>query len=226
MNRTLALPLLFCFLGRLVAAEPNTSSAGDKPLPKVLIIGDSISMAYTPIVQRELAGKADVARPKTNCGETRMGLRGIDAWLGDTKWDVIHFNWGLWDLCYRNPKAATQGNRDKINGTQSVPPEEYEANLKKLVVRMKQTGARLIWASTTMVPEDEAGRFVGDEVRYNAIAERITKKHGVRIDDLHALSRTFSPDLFVKPGDVHFKSEGNTRLGKQVAQSIETTLAE
>lgn len=192
----------------------------DPALPNVLILGDSISIGYTPAVRKELQGKANVLRPTANCGETRMGLAGIDAWLGDGKWAVIHFNWGLWDLCYRNPEAKKQGNRDKVNGKQSVPVAEYEANLEKLVVRMKQTGAVLVWASTTVVPEGEAGRVVGDDAKYNAAAARVMQKHGVRIDDLHALTKTFGPELFVGPGDVHYTQEGSAKIAKQVAAAI------
>jgi len=39
---------------------------------------------------------------------------------------VIHFNWGLWDLCYRNPLVKNQGNRDKVNGKLSVSLDDYE----------------------------------------------------------------------------------------------------
>jgi hypothetical protein len=54
-------------------------------------------------------GKANVFRPMNahgkpaNCGNTRLGLEHIHSWLGKTKWSVIHFNWGLWDLYYRGP---------------------------------------------------------------------------------------------------------------------------
>jgi hypothetical protein len=92
-----------------------------------------------------------------NCGDTRMGLKNLDAWLGTTRWDVIHFNWGLWDLCYRNPESKTQGNRDRVHGKISVPPDEYEKNLEQLVTRLKSTGASLFWASTTFVPAGEVG---------------------------------------------------------------------
>ena len=95
---------------------------------------------------------------------------------------------------------------------------------EKLVVRMKQTGAVLIWAPTTVVPEGEAGRVVGDEVKYNAAAARVMQKHGVRIDDLHALTKTFGPELFVGPGDVHYTQEGSAKLATQVAESIAAAL--
>ena len=145
---------------------------GKCEVPNVLIPGDSISIGYTRDVRSLMAGKANVFRPMNpsgkqpeNCGDTPMGIKGLDKWLGDTRWDVIHFNWGLWDLCYRNPKVKTQGNRDKKNGTLSTTPEQYERNLETIVTQLEKTGAKLIWASTTLVPDGEVGRFVGDDVR-------------------------------------------------------------
>lgn len=193
-------------------------------LPDVLILGDSISIGYTPAVREGLDGKANVVRPKANCGDTPRGLAEIDKWLGDGKWDVIHFNWGLWDLCYRNPKSKQQGNRDKVNGTLSVPLPDYEQNLEQLVTRLKQTGATLIWASTTHVPEGEVGRKAGDEIRYNAVAAKVMKKHGVAINDLHATSAAFAPELFVAPGDVHYTKEGSAKLAEQVVTVISGAL--
>ena len=81
-----------------------THSKGKKTLPNVLIIGDSISIGYTKFVQEMMAGKANVHRPLNakggflNCQGTTFGVEKIDEWLGDTKWDVIHFNFGLHDL--------------------------------------------------------------------------------------------------------------------------------
>jgi hypothetical protein len=67
----------------------------DKPgLPRVLIVGDSISMGYTPPVRRLLDGVANVHRPKTNCRWSAYGDEHIEEWVGDSKWDVIHCNCG------------------------------------------------------------------------------------------------------------------------------------
>ncbi|MCE9520224.1 MAG: SGNH/GDSL hydrolase family protein [Verrucomicrobia bacterium] len=196
----------------------------DSSLPNVLILGDSISIAYTVEVREGLAGKANLFRPKDNCGDTHAGLDNLTKWLGSNKWDVIHFNWGLHDLCYRNPKADNQGHRDKVNGKQSVPPADYEKNLEELVTRLKATGASLIWASTTVVPENEVGRFVGDDLKYNAIAAKIMERHSIPTDDLYAVSKSFGGKHSASPGNVHFKPEGSTLLAKQVVASIETAL--
>lgn len=193
----------------------------DNPaLPNVLLIGDSISIGYTLDVRKRLKGKADVFRIPTNGQASDFGLKNIDKWLDGRKWDVIHFNWGLWDLCYRNPKVKTQGNRDKVNGKLSVTPEQYEQNIETIVTRLKATGARLIWASTTVVPEGEAGRIVGDEVKYNMIAARVMQRHGIPTDDLHALSKSFAGKFSAGPHDVHFTAAGYQLLANQVAAEI------
>jgi lysophospholipase L1-like esterase len=210
----------FRFALALVAGLAGSLSLSAAELPKVLILGDSISIGYTPEVTRLLAGHAAVSRPKANCGSTLTGLANVEKWLGDGRWDVIHFNWGLHDLCYRHPDSKVQGNRDKVNGKQAVPPAEYERNLETLVARLQRTGARLVFANTTVVPEGEAGRFTGDEVKYNAIAERVMKRHGIPVNDLHALTRAFGPELGKGPGDVHFTPAGYARLAAEVAAAV------
>lgn len=205
----------------------------DPKLPNVLILGDSISIGYTRDARAMLQGKANVYRPMApnnkqpaNCGDTTIGLANIDAWLSQQKWDVIHFNWGLWDLCYRNPESKEQGNRDKVNGKLSTSPDDYRRNLETLIAKMKATGAKLIWANTTLVPEGEVGRIVGDDAKYNAIAAEVMKKHNIPINDLHATTKAFAPTMFVKPGDVHYTDEGSKALAKQVAEHISRALTE
>jgi lysophospholipase L1-like esterase len=200
-----------------LAAEPQAHA---DELPKVLIIGDSISGGYTKEVARLLKGKAIVEHNPGNAEHTGTGLRRLDEWLGTTDWDVIHFNWGLWDLCYRHPESKLQGKRDKVNGTITTSIEVYEQNLDQLVTRLKKTNAVLIWAHTTVVPEGEPGRNVGDDAKYNAAAARVMEKHAVIVNDLHALTKEFEPKLFSKPGDVHFSGAGYGKLARQVAAAI------
>jgi hypothetical protein len=210
----------------LVRQEPKQSlPAQTRPevgLPNVLIIGDSISMGYTPLVQEMLTGRVNVVHPRANCGDTRRGLQLLSEWLGDTRWSVIHFNWGLHDLCYRVPNAPA--SRDKVRGAISVPPEQYEKNLESLVDRLEKTGAKLIWASTTVVPEGEPGRAVGDDRKYNEIAAKVMKAHGIPIDDLYAVSKSLPSKMFAGPGNVHYTKEGYRQLAQAVAAVIEALL--
>src|SRR2546423_11384575 len=98
--------------------SPAFAPVIDQPgLARVLLIGDSISIGYTATVRKELAGKANVHRIPENGADTANGLKKIDDWLGDGRWDVIHFNWGLHDL-----KVTADGGRQ-------VPIDVLETNL-------------------------------------------------------------------------------------------------
>jgi acyl-CoA thioesterase-1 len=192
-------------------------------LPRVLIIGDSISIGYTNRVQAALKGKVNVWRIPTNAGSTKDGLEHLDQWLAwRPKWDVIHFNFGLHDLKHQKAGSPNPDQLD-VTGTVNVPVEQYTENLEKLVTRLEQTGAKLIWGATTPLPDGAAGRVRGDEVKYNAAAEQVMKKHGIRIDDLYTC---VLPQLAAvqNPKDVHFKDEGSNLLAKQVADEIMSAL--
>lgn len=192
----------------------------DPALPNVLLIGDSISIGYTLDVRKRLKGQADIFRIPTNGRYASYGCEHLDAWLGNRKWDVIHFNWGLWDICYRNPESQTQGHRDKINGTLTATPEQYRESMEQIVARLKQTNAKLIWCTTTPVPAHEKGRIVGDEIKYNQIASQIMKQNGIAINDLHSHALSALPEIQKDAGDVHFTPTGYSHLAEKVAQSI------
>jgi acyl-CoA thioesterase-1 len=79
--------------------SPAFAPVVDQPgLPRVLLIGDSISIGYTVTVRKALAGQANVHRIPENGADTANGLKKIESWLVGSPWDVIHFNWGLHDL--------------------------------------------------------------------------------------------------------------------------------
>ncbi|MGD7651702.1 MAG: SGNH/GDSL hydrolase family protein [Verrucomicrobiales bacterium] len=228
---------LSAFAGKELASEEELytgkeyaaafANPADNPsLPNVLLIGDSISNAYTVDVRKLLHGKADVFRIPGNGKNSAYGLKNLNKWLRmkPGKWDVIHFNWGLWDLCYRNPESKVQGYRDKVNGTITATPEAYRANMEKIVARLKKTGATLIWCTTTPVPEFEAGRKLGDDIKYNRIAGEIMKANGVLINDLHAHALVKHSEIQIKKGDVHYTKEGSAYLAGKVAREIAKAL--
>ena len=197
--------------------------------PRVLIIGDSISHGYTPFVRAALSNGMEIVHAPGNNAATATGLKHIDRWLGDKKWDVIHFNFGLHDMKYIDPATAEKDVADMSSvskGTQWVPVEQYEPNLRALVQRMTTTGAKLVWCSTTPVPEGVNGRVPGDEVKYNVAALRVMRAEGVPVNDLCAFVGTPEQRLAMggKPKDVHYTDAGSRALAGEVVKAIETAL--
>jgi acyl-CoA thioesterase-1 len=193
----------------------------DPKLPRVLIIGDSISIGYTHDVQKQLVGVANVHRIKENGGPTTNGIKKIDQWIGDSKWDVIHFNWGLHDIKYMNEKGELIN--DIKSGKQQVSAEDYEKNLNALVERLEKTGAKLIWRNTTPVPEGAGGRVTGDEVKYNDIAAKIMKAHNIPTDDMYGYCMPHLKE-WQMPKNVHFTAKGSKKLAEDAVAHIKVAL--
>ncbi len=176
----------------------------DPKLPRVLLIGDSVSRGYTQAVRKALTGKVNVHRAPANCGPTASGLKNIEVWLGDGKWDLIHFNFGIHD--------------------RNTPIADYQQRLELLIDRMKKTEAKLVWASSTPCPDTKNGQYKSAPIiERNTAAAEVMKKHGIAIDDLFT---AITPHLATmqNPDDVHFNAQGYDFLGETVAKAIETAL--
>ena len=218
--------ILFASLLTAGLALAQTKQAPlDPALPNILLIGDSISGGYEKQVKQALQGKANVVKNEGNAEWTGTGLKKIDAYLGDTKWDIIHFNWGLWDLY-----GWAYYDEDRS-------PEAYAKRLDQLVTRMEKTGAKLIWATTTPAcsgPEQTMLKRFKKEVvitpeqqaKYSEAALEVMKKHGVEINDLYAYIlptlATHKPD----PDNVHYTGAGNGHLAKKVVATLEQAMKE
>ena len=117
---------------------------------------------------------------------------------------MIHFNFGIHD--------------------RGTPVADYTARLEQLVQRMKQTNAKVIWASTTPIPDNpEQKQAAASIVERNAAAAEVMQKRGVAIDDLFGF---ITPRLAEAqlPKDVHFNAQGYDLLGQKVAESVTDAL--
>jgi lysophospholipase L1-like esterase len=185
---------------------------------RVLLIGDSIAGGYAATVSAELKGLATVVKNPGNAGATALALAkpadntvtnatNLDWYLALGPFDVIHFNWGLHDL--------------KRGG---IPKEQYLTNLDKLVARLQQTKAKLIFATTTPVPPvNNEGRIPSKVVEFNQAAVELMKQRGVAVDDLYGAILPHQAEVQLKD-NVHFGREGYALLGKQVANAIRAVL--
>ena len=196
-------------------------------LPRYLFIGDSISVGYNDELRRLLDGKVNLYHPHTNCGPSGKGAGGVDAWLGAHEepgrgWDVISFNFGHWDA----------GNSKEV----------YQRNLEEVITKLKNTGAELIYVTTT--PVDKAyppagelvdkgskgmcapGRTHGVMEKYiNPWALEVMKRHpDIAICDHWQIVKDGEDGLYKEwwqGKNVHFQgAEMNTPLAQSLAGKV------
>ena len=215
--------LLFAATGVLHATPDPFSKPFDTPvdkpeLPRVLILGDSISIGYTPRLRKSLEGKANVHRPTTNCRWSAFGDEKIHEWLGNKKWDLIHFNFGLWDWYgWSQDTKAT--------------PESYSKSLNNIVQKLKKSEATLVFAMTTppCVGPEKKARITVSKARaqeFNQAALRVMKKHGVVVNDLYVLIENEREKYQLGKNNVHYNEAGRDLLATQVAKVIKEQLSQ
>ncbi|MBM4436329.1 MAG: SGNH/GDSL hydrolase family protein [Actinobacteria bacterium] len=189
--------------------------------PHVLIIGDSTSMYFHTYVAAGLRDVADVTRVPDNGRTSTHILERFDAWVVAVQPDLVHLNCGLHDL----------GRHEARAWELKTPLDRYETNLRRIVARLQaETGARVIWASTTPVIDawqlrtKNFARREADVVAYNAVAAAVMASHGIPINDLHALVTAAGPDKLLGPDGVHFTEPGSALLGEHVARVVRDAL--
>lgn len=200
-------------------------AAADKDLPRVLVLGDRIQSRVLAAAAKELKGKARLEFPKMEANDTGSALARIDDLLGDTKWDLIYFNYGLGDLFYKDPRTTEIRAMSKYaGGVRVTPPAAYRDNLEALVRRLRKTGAKFLWASTTpLVNVNAFPGYLGNlyeahsELEYNDIAATIMKKNGIPIFDMHAFVMSqFGPDEKHPGHESYQKALSGRRRGKDL----------
>ena len=206
-------------ISRSRQSEKGTRSSTQ--LPRVLLVGDSISIGYTDSVRQQLQGVADVYRPDVNCGHTAFGVQEMEGWLQQTEragcslpsWDCVHMNFGIHDI-----KCP---NRDGKNNT---PLDEYKANLDEIIRIVRAAGVRhVIWCSTTLSPLEVCGAPSEDFVRYNQAAREVARAANAVVNDLYSFSLPRLADIQI-PRNSHFTPRGSAVLAGQVAAAIRATL--
>lgn len=208
--------LMGCSMQLIVAAQEATSRTeeiewtwevrpahADAKLPNVLLLGDSITRAYFPEVQRQLDGVANVylMASSTSVGDPRL-TRQIEEFSSaeGVKFSVVHFNNGMHGWAYSEKEYR----------------DAFPAFLAE--IRAIAPKAALIWATSTPVKkETEPGPTNARVDARNAIVESIVKPAGIAIDDQHALMAQHA-DLYLD--GVHFNDQGTVLQGKQAAQLI------
>jgi lysophospholipase L1-like esterase len=185
---------------------PNTNDHG---LPRVLLIGDSITRGYGKQVEAGLKDKAYVARLATskNLGDPVL-LTEVALVLGEHSFDIIHFNNGMHGDGYSE--------------------EAYGAALPELLATLRRhaPSARLIFATTTDVRERNNLERVHAKtermIRRNELVTAFAKREHIPLDDLFEVVRGH-PELHAGDG-VHMNEKGYEALASQVVKEIQKLL--
>ena len=195
---------------RIEWADIWVTDADKSDLPRVLLIGDSITRGYFDGVEKQLAGKAYCARLSTSkCVADPSFLDEVQLLLKQYRFAVIHFNNGLHGFGYTE--------------------EQYRAGLSGLLGALeKHSGnAKLIWAtSTPMRIPNNLGQIAETTERVkarNRIAAEIGLDRGIVTNDLYGLVESHQ-EYFSGDG-VHFNVTGRELQAKQVAEAVMACLA-
>jgi lysophospholipase L1-like esterase len=178
-------------------------------LPRVLLIGDSITQGYYPAVAERLKGKASIARLTTSksIGDPALPAE-VALVLGQCRFDVVHFNNGLHGWGYSEA--------------------EYRKCFPELVAAMRKHApkAKLIWATTTPMRKTGDLTIIAEGTQRvkarNKIAEEFVDRERIVVDDLYGLVKDH-PEYWSADG-VHFNSKGIDVEAEQVSQRIAENL--
>jgi lysophospholipase L1-like esterase len=203
----------------LIALSVILGAATMQSGKNVLIIGDSISIGYTPFIQKALSPGINIEHNPGNGGPTTRGVENIEKWLGNREWDLVMFNFGLHDMVYKDSTKKY----DVVHGKISVSLEDYRKNLQHIVSKLKETTATVVFITTTVVPENAAGRKVEDPAKYNQVALEVMKKNGIEVLDLYQKSQAIHPQNS-KPGNVHYTEKGYELLAEPIIARIKSLL--
>jgi len=207
-----------------------------------LMLGDSISLGMKNGLSALLAPHDwELTHNPGNANNANFGQHCLTDWLRlETRhWDVISFNFGLHDIAYKQERlTAEQYKRLLTNITTTLVDEQ------------KGSGTKLLWVTTTPVPNnpvyDPNGpcsdykkcinppRFDNDVILYNSIAAGImadARRQGADIAtvDLYSfvVEQCGGPGYtscsgFQLPHNVHFTSKGWSAMSEQMAQALLT----
>jgi lysophospholipase L1-like esterase len=161
-----------------------------------------------------------VVTPKANGGDTRKLLANLEEWAIKEQPDVVHFNCGIHDT-----------KRDQKTNQYNVPPDQYEANLREIVKRLRAgTKAKVVFALSTPLIDERSKEywktrsyqlFDASVREYNVIARRVMKELDVPVNDLPAaLGDDAESARLHDSGGIHFTKEGSQKLAAAVVAFV------
>lgn len=178
-----------------------------RELPRVLLVGDSITRGYQDMVRKKLAGICYVDYIATSYAvDSSIYNSIVKAMASNDKYDVIHINHGL------------HGKH--------MAKRTYKSRMKKLLIFLSEK-SRLILANTTNVYHYGTHRPDGAWMkrvreRNQAISE-LASELNLPVDDLFSACLTVDWEGRSIDG-THYEAAGYDILASSVAESIKKAL--
>jgi hypothetical protein len=181
--------------------------ADDDVLPRVLLIGDSISCGYSGVVTEALREKCHVDRLGTSRSlNDPVLLQATEMMLREFPYQAVHFNNGLHGFRLDGP-------------TYSAALREYVA-----LIRRAAPQAKLIWASSTPITENGKPDALADSNEVvsarNALAAEVMQELGIPTNDLYSV--VIGKAELRSPDGYHYSGDGYAALGKAVTEALQS----
>ena len=176
-------------------------------LPRVLLVGDSISRDYQAKVRELLRGVCYVDYFSTSYAiDAKIYHTLVSAFATDSKYDLIHFNNGLHGI--------------------HLSKRGYKSHLKKLLAKLEKQ-SKLLLATTTVVYRQGNGRlhtaWMKRVKERNAAMQELAMQKGYGVNDLYAVSLSI-PKVNRHQDGAHYLPDGYTLLAEKVALVIRENL--
>ncbi|MBA4189930.1 MAG: G-D-S-L family lipolytic protein [Planctomycetaceae bacterium] len=221
-------------LAAITLAIPAACSAADEPLKKgekIVFFGDSITQGgvgpkgYVTVIKNTLAEKhKDLAIEIVGAGISGNKVPNLQARLEKDvlakKPTVVVIYIGINDVWH--------GEKNPANGTSK---EKFEAGLKEIIGKIKDSGARVILCTPSVIGEKKGGANKLDAQldEYSEISRKVAKDTGSKLCDLR---KAFADYLAKNNADdkesgiltsdrVHLNEAGNKFVAETILASLE-----
>lgn len=218
--------------GFVIAVTALFFLGASQSLPKLYVIGDSISMQYGPFLEKYVQGfwqydrKSDDGQAAKNLdvpvgangGDSRMVLEFLKLKTADKTFqpDFLLLNCGLHDI-----KRLPETNAIQVDSV------SYRKNLEAIYQLLKKKNIRLIWMRTTAVEDERHNtrskafkRYARDLDAYNAIADAVMQKHRIPVIDLYTFTKNLGSDHFID--HVHYDESARSLQAAFIAGFLQS----
>ena len=201
-------------------------------LPRVFVLGASLTIQFGPYLEAELAGKFHYDRKRATDGKRAeddldfpQGENGGDSGMclaymrhrrqhDPIPADILVLSCGLHDI-----------KTDPKTGAKQVPADQFRQNLRDILAEAAEMKLHVAWLRITPVVDaihnersKNFHRFTADVDRYNRIADVVMAEAGVHVIDFHTFCAAMLPDALID--HVHYNEEARAAQAKFIANDL------